>query len=699
MRRWQRLIKTFSSRPVPAADEIATEYKVWRERFLWQRLRLWFWLALICVLSFTFRDIYDALFLLPELEFIPKELRSQSLVINGFMLLAIVICLTLHATRFGQRRPGVLFLCLSWSVTITEQIFATLNHFALPATITWSLLFLSQATFIPIRWQLHLISQLCLLVYYFGVNTILGLQPPPQTYQQTYSVTLILYLLWLCVICNFGVYLYEQLQFREFKARKELEAAYQKREVAEAKYRGIFENSVEGIFQSTNGRYITANPALARIFGYSSPEEVIAKTYLEEMYVDPHRYREFIRLIEAQNSISGFESQVYRQDGSIVWISEAAYIVRDRGGIYYEGLIEDITKRKQAEVALQEQLDFLQILIDTIPTPVFYKTVQGVYLGCNKAFETSFGLTKEQLIGKTIYDIAAVEFADRAVASDLEVYNQRTVQTYESAVTYTDGQKHDAIFYKGVFYSSDGTLGGLVGVILDITDRKRTEEAVSVFFHAVSHDLRNPALGTLMVLKNLLRQPGEEISVSRSILERMVQSSDRQLNLINSLMETHVNEIQGVALQIEKVVLSGIASSAIADLEPTLVQNQTHLTNLITADLPLVNADPTQLWRVFSNLIANAVKHNPPALNVTLNAQVGAKIIYCTVEDNGVGMSQAQCEHLFDLYFRGSYSRNTLGLGLGLYLCKQIITAHGGDIGVKSTLGNGSTFWFTLPCD
>ncbi|MBE8991062.1 ATP-binding protein [Nostoc sp. LEGE 12450] len=567
---WWR--KTFSA---PTTDETTTLYRAWRNRFLWQRLRLWLWLALICLLSFTLRDIHGFFFSLKELESLPEILRTQRLVINIAMLLSILICFALHKTKLGRNRPDLLFLGSSWAISLASQLFATLRGFALPDAIGWSLLFLSQAILMPVCWIVHLLSQVGVLVYYFGVNTVLGLKTPVPEHPEIYSVTFLLYIFWFCAICDIGVYLYDRLQRSEFYARQELESAYQKLKVAETKYRSIFENAVEGIFQSSpDGRYITANPALANIYGYSLAEEVTANsTDIQQLYVDPNRRAEFVRLMEKYGSVSEFESQIYRRDGSIVWISEKAYAVRDEQGklLYYEGLIEDITQRKQ------------------------------------------------------------------------------------------------------------------------------TEEELRVFFHAVSHDLRNPVLGTLMVLKNLLARPEENISISRSILERMIQSSDRQLNLINSLMEAHVSEVQGVVLQRQPVQLLTVVEAAIADLEPLLAQNQAKLTNLVTADLPLVNADPTQLWRVFSNLIVNALKHNPPGLLLTINATREGEMIYCTVSDNGVGISQQQSDRLFDLYFRGANIRNSVSLGLGLYLCKQIINAHGGQIGVNSGLDAGATFWFTLP--
>ncbi|MBW4673020.1 MAG: PAS domain-containing sensor histidine kinase [Desmonostoc geniculatum HA4340-LM1] len=597
LQKWWR--KTFSA---PKTDEITILYQAWRNRFLWQRLRLWLWVALICLLSFTLRDIYGLFFPFQEFKKLPELLQPRSLVINFAMLLNILICFALHKTQFGRHRPDLLFLGSSWSIGLASQLFATLRGFALPDHIGWSLLFLSQAILMPVCWTLHLLSQAAVLIYYFGVNTILGLKTQIPEHPEIYNVTFILYIFWFCTICDIGVYLYDRLQRSEFFARQELESAYQKLKVAEAKYRTIFENAVEGIFQSTSdGRYITANPALASIYGYSLAEEVTANfTDIEhQLYVEPSRRSEFVRLMEKYGRVSEFESQIYRRDGSIVWISEKAYAVRDEQGkfLYYEGLIEDITQRKQ------------------------------------------------------------------------------------------------------------------------------TEEELRVFFHAVSHDLRNPVLGTLMVLKNLLNQgvgdqvtrgqggtensfaasprphvrASSSIPVPRSILERMIQSSDRQLSLINSLMEAHVSELQGIVLQLQAVQLLSIVEAAIADLEPLLVQNQATLTNLVTADLPLVNADPTQLWRVFSNLIVNGLKHNPPGLLLTINATPKDDKIYCTVSDNGVGITQQQSDRLFELYFRGSNIRNSVGLGLGLYLCKQIINAHGGEIGINSSPQAGATFWFTLP--
>ncbi|MBD2102464.1 hybrid sensor histidine kinase/response regulator [Leptolyngbya sp. FACHB-261] len=243
----------------------------------------------------------------------------------------------------------------------------------------------------------------------------------------------------------------------------------------------------------------------------------------------------------------------------------------------------------------------------------------------------------------------------------------------------------------------------------EINERKRAEEALRVFFHAVSHDLRNPVAGMLIVLRNLLakqteeQQSGEQSSpataaVPVSTLERMIHSSERQLELINSLLETHINETQGMVLQPETIQLQPLAQAVILDLEPLLVQNQVVLTNLIPLDLPRFSADPAQLWRVLENLITNALKHNSPGIMVRLNAEVQDKFIRCTVEDNGVGLNLEEGRNLFDLYERGTQSQHSSGLGLGLYLCRQIIEGHGGQIGVVSGVGTGATFWFTLPC-
>ncbi|MBI4530219.1 MAG: PAS domain S-box protein, partial [Candidatus Latescibacteria bacterium] len=113
---------------------------------------------------------------------------------------------------------------------------------------------------------------------------------------------------------------------------------------AEAKYHAIVEHAVEGIFQTTpDGRFITANPALARMHGYASPEEMITSItdVGQQLYVDPHHRTEFMRLIEEQGSVSQFEAQVYRKDGSVIWISENTRAVRDASGtlLYYEGTL------------------------------------------------------------------------------------------------------------------------------------------------------------------------------------------------------------------------------------------------------------------------------------------------------------------------------------------------------------------------
>lgn len=143
-----------------------------------------------------------------------------------------------------------------------------------------------------------------------------------------------------------------------------------------------------------------------------------------------------------------------------------------------------------------------------------------------------------------------------------------------------------------------------------------------VVLHTVSHDLRTSVQGTVMVFKNLLGSPGEKLTISRSIVERMIQGNERQLCMINSLLESNSTEVQGVVIQRNFVQLNTLLPAILIDLEPLLAQNQATLTNLVNWDLPLVMADPTQLQRVLETLFTTTLKHNPPGLNLTLKATV-----------------------------------------------------------------------------
>ncbi|MBE9100129.1 sensor histidine kinase [Vacuolonema iberomarrocanum] len=274
-------------------------------------------------------------------------------------------------------------------------------------------------------------------------------------------------------------------------------------------------------------------------------------------------------------------------------------------------------------------------------------------------------------------------------------------------------------------------------VAVFVYERMRRSEFESrrelqIFLHAISHDLSSPVMGTSVVLRKLLDKSVDgQVTVGASVVERLVQGSDRQLSLLNSLVEAYNADGQGISLRVQPLQLSSVVQAVVADSEPKLHQNTVELRDVIDPELPYVSADPTHLWRIFSNLIDNALKHNPPGIQLILDAEVidsnpysaqsatyrspterlkamflgqgsahsskGPPMILCRVQDSGIGIPPSQCQRLFDLYTRGKSARYMPGLGLGLYLCKQIVTAHGGEIGVVSQPGKGTTFWFTLP--
>ncbi len=221
------------------------------------------------------------------------------------------------------------------------------------------------------------------------------------------------------------------------------------------------------------------SPQCFAITGYT-PEEYLADSYLWINMVfseDRPRVEKFFVNLDARIKTTNIEHRIVRKDGTIVWISNSFTIhsknENEIADIY--GFIHDITHRKDTENILQQQNEFLQKIMDSIPNPIYYKDIKGLYRGCNVAFEKYTGLNKSEIIGKTVFDVAAPEFVSVYDKMDKELLNNPGIQVYEYYVRLPDGSYHNVVFNKATFQNPNNTIGGIVGIIVDITELKQIQ--------------------------------------------------------------------------------------------------------------------------------------------------------------------------------------------------------------------------------
>lgn len=239
---------------------------------------------------------------------------------------------------------------------------------------------------------------------------------------------------------------------------------------------------------------------------------------------------------------------------------------------------------------------------------------------------------------------------------------------------------------------------------LEMRNRQTAQEALQTYSHAINHDLRNMVMGisNLLQVIGLRRaqqaQASDVVTVEPHALEMMQKSCDRQLQLMNSLMEVQSSDVWNTALQIETVDLSQLCQELQQAYASKLSLSPSRLSVEIAPQLPKIQADPVQIQRVFENLIGNALKYNPDGVQIQISVAIAdsdASQIHCTVSDNGTGITAGK--DLFKLYYRGKAAALSSGQGLGLYICRKIVEAHGGNIGCQSSATGGAEFWFTLP--
>ena len=254
--------------------------------------------------------------------------------------------------------------------------------------------------------------------------------------------------------------------------------------LAEEKYRSIFENVVEGIFQSTpDGTYLSVNRMLATIYGYASPEDLMRgiRDIGGQLYVDSSRRDEFKRLMQRDGQVDRFEAQVFRNDRSIIWISENARAVRDASGqvVFYEGTVEDITERKRAEQALRDSEILYHSLVEYLPQNIFRKNLDGKFTFVNRLFCQTIGKPAEEILGKTDFDFFPRELAEKYKEDDRRVMRTLVVMDTVEEHVKPNGEIIYVDVLKTPLYDASGKVVGIQGIFWDVTERRRIEEALN----------------------------------------------------------------------------------------------------------------------------------------------------------------------------------------------------------------------------
>jgi PAS domain S-box-containing protein len=380
----------------------------------------------------------------------------------------------------------------------------------------------------------------------------------------------------------------------------------------------------------------------------------------------------------------------------------------------------NITERKQAETRLNEQLHFLQQLMDSIPIPVYYKDVHGLYLGCNAAFEKFIGLPRRDIVGKTVYEIVPKERADRHHVADMALLCNPGVQIYELGGIYEDGKYHDVIFNKATFVDANDCVAGTVGAMMDITSLRKAEEerkllqsqlhhaqkmeAIGQFAGGIAHDFNN-ILTAIIGYSDIILLRLEKGSQLRHFMEQVLIAAERAADLTNGLLTFSRRQV----LHTKPIDLRNIVLGLKKMLGRLLPEDIDFSTTVAEVDL-IVMADKGQIEQVLMNLATNARDAMPKggtlAIDVSLvtlderfahaNALGAPGNFACiSVTDSGLGMDEETKKRLFEPFF--TTKEVGKGTGLGMAIVYGIIQQHNGCIDVSSEKGKGTTFSIYLP--
>lgn len=328
-------------------------------------------------------------------------------------------------------------------------------------------------------------------------------------------------------------------------------------------------------------------------------------------------------------------------------------------------------------------------------------------LGFNRALARMSGWSVQDAIGRYQSEVITWQRLERGDLAQAmaEGWPFRTSEDAPADTLYVEGDllRRDGMTLSvGITYapllSSEGMLETIIANVRDITNFRRAQEMQNVFISSVSHELKTPVAIIKGYAGTLRREDASwDPQIVRDSLAVIEEEADRLTSLIEDLLAASKLRAERMRLDVGDVNLAKLAESVV---ERFKTQTSAHEFELqFPPDFPVIQGDEVRLRQVFDNLISNAIKYSPDGGRVTIGGEVDDRMVTVFVRDQGIGIPEDEQEKVFDRFYRvdGPVSKKTKGTGLGLYLVRAIVEAHGGTIRVKSKPRSGSTFYFTLP--
>ncbi|MCH5597528.1 PAS domain S-box protein [Niabella ginsengisoli] len=468
----------------------------------------------------------------------------------------------------------------------------------------------------------------------------------------------------------------------------------------------IVDSSEDAIISKTLQGIITSwNPAAERMFGYKEAE-IIGQHISCIIPVDRLHEEEFI-IGEVSNGrrIEHFETIRKSKSGNEIALSLSISPVKNKDGqiIGASKIARDISVYKKTA----EKQDRLAAIVNNSDDAIISKTLNGIITSWNKAAERLFGFSEADALNR---HISLIIPEDRLAEEEYiinEISMGNSVAHFETIRMTKDGLRIPISLTISPIISQDGKIIGASKIARDISEKiaiqeekerlynevKLLSEKKDEFIAMTTHELKTP-ITSLSGFLQLLEMYYSSDTKNASIVRRCIKQTDKLSLLINDLLEFSKMRAGKLRLRYETFDMVQLVTEVLEAYK----ESECHHFVVNTKGQILIHADPLRIEQVVVNLVINAIKYSPAGGNIEISIWEKEGNVFASVKDYGIGISQELIDNLFSQFYRAvEPNYNIPGLGMGLYISKQIIERHNGTINVKSEISKGSTFEFMLP--